>query len=888
MKLTYKINLVALAVLIFVGAAITATGVKTIRQVTYSLNRQLMTEEVNNIYENFENTLAVLIENQLDKVESYTNQAQSEIIEELENYQYAETGRLFIVTTDGIAVRHDTVTTGQPIDILNIPNTFPEDENCTIFNYNGEKLVFTYKYFKQWDWLILLSVSNEEIFAAQKQFITRVIVILFVTTIFGFLAFVLFLRRVVSPISHLAKATSEVSKGKWDTPLPPVIGKDEVAQLTISFHNMAKKLGEMYGDLEKNLAEVKKSQSALRDNEEKYRSLVELLPLAVFETNIHGQLLFANQNFRDTFRLQPTTQLDTINISTLIHEQDADRLHANVVQIIKKQKVKSNEYTLRRSNDETFPALIIATPRFNNDEVCGLRGILLDITDRKLLEDQLHQAQKFSTSIIDNIADPIFVKNDQHQLILLNDAFLNFSGHSREETLGKTDHDLFPKNEADLFLKNDIEVFASDKAIEHEATITDADGRQHIIITKKTVFTSADGKKVLVGIIKDITERKFMEQELLKNQKLKSISVLAGGIAHDFNNILTAILGNLSLMKVMVDRESKIFKRLTETEKASLQAKELTRQLLTFSHGGAPVKSTVSLTKLINDSVTFTLRGTKVRGTLSSTENIWPVDIDEGQMSRVIHNIVVNAVQAMPDGGELSAQAANLTAGDVNSLPIPPGDYVCVSITDTGTGIPKDIISNIFDPYFTTKDEGSGLGLAIAHSVVQRHNGHLVIESEKGKGTTCKLYLPASTKEAPEHKHAEDALPTGTGTILIMDDEKIIHETVSAMLDFLGYEVDCAFDGEEALSMYQQKLSGDYPYDAVIMDLTIPGGMGGQEAIIKLLQIDPSAKALVSSGYSEDPIMANFMDYGFSGVIEKPFQLPKIATTLEGIIAKKK
>lgn len=888
MKLTHKINIVALLVLVLVGAAITATGVKTIRQVTYSLNRQLMADEVNSIHTNLESTLAVLTENQLDKVESYIQQAQSEILEELDTFHYGETGRLFIITTDGIVVKHDSVTPGQPIDIPNIETTFPEEEGCTVFTYNGENLLFNYKYFKQWDWLILLPVANEEIFAAQKQFITRVVVILFVSTIFGFLMFAFYLKRVVAPISLLAKATSEVSKGEWDTPLPPVSGRDEVAQLTESFHNMAKELGKMYGDLEKKIAEIETSQSALRENEEKYRSLVELLPLAVYETDIHGQLLFANQNFWDTFKIQPNIQPNTINISTLIHEQDSDRSQANFAQILDKQKIQPSEYILKRSNGETFPALTIATPRFEDNEACGLRGILIDITDRKLLEDQLREAQAFSTAIINNIADPIFVKNDQHQFILSNDAFQNFSGHSRANTLGKTAHDLFPKKEADLFQNKDIEVFATGKAIEYEQTVTDTDGQQHIVIEKKTVFTSADGKKVLVGIIKDITERKFMEQELLKNQKLKSISVLAGGIAHDFNNILTAIIGNISLMKVLVDRKSKVFERLTETEKASLQAKELTHQLLTFSHGGAPVKSTVSLINLINDSVTFTLRGTKVRGILSPTENIWPVDIDEGQMSRVIHNIVINAVQAMPDGGDLSVQATNLTTGDVNGLPIPLGNYVCVSVTDTGTGIPDDIISSIFDPYFTTKDEGSGLGLAIAHSVIQRHKGHLVIESEEGKGTTCIIYLPASKKEAPKHEHAEDALPSGTGTILLMDDEKIIHDTVSAMLDFLGYEVECALDGQEALSMYQQKLSDDCPYDAVIMDLTIPGGMGGQEAIKKLLQIDPNARALVSSGYSEDPIMANFIDYGFLGVIEKPFQLPKIATTLEGILAKRK
>jgi len=767
MKLTYKINLVALGVLALVGAAITITGVNTIRQVTYSLNRQLMSSEVDTIYSTFENSYGVLVENQLDSVESYTLQAQSEVLSELANYRYGVTGNLFIVTDQGLVVKHDTLSQGQHIDINDIAGIVAGGNGEMNLPYRGKKCVFSYKYFPQWNWLIMLSVTSEEMFAAQKQFVSRVIVILLISLVLGSLFFVILIKRIVGPILQLAEATTFVSEGRWDTPLPQPLGSDEVAQLTSSFHHMAEKLAEMYGDLEGNLEKIEKSQVALRESEEKLR-----------------------------------------------------------------------------------------------------------------------RAQEFVTAILNNVADPIFVKDEQHRWVQFNEAFCDFMGHSREKMLRKSDYDFVPKEEADGFWEKDDLVFSSGESIENEESLTLASGKKHIILTKKAVFTSAEGSKLIVGTIKDITRRKKMEQELLKSQKFESISILAGGIAHDYNNILTAILGNLSLLKELVDRESNIYYRLAETERASLQAKELTHQLLTFSQGGAPVKTTLSLAKIIEDSITFSLRGTKVRCDLSIEEDIWPVEVDEGQVSRAIHNIVVNAAQAMPKGGVLTVTTTNIGTEGIATLPLLPGRYIRVTIQDNGGGIPGELLPNIFDPYFTTKDDGSGLGLAIAYSVIQRHDGHIMVESEIGVGTTCNLYLPASDKEIVRSKEEENIVLSGSGDILVMDDEAIIRETVTAMLEHLGYNVDSAAGGEEAINMYRLRLEKKNPYDVVIMDLTIPGGIGGQEAIKILLEIDPHAKALVSSGYSHDPVMANFKQYGFSGVIAKPFQLKKIAVLLEEVLAK--
>lgn len=765
MKLAYKINLVALGVLTLVGAAITLTGVNTIRQVTYSLNRQLMTHEIGDAYTIIENSYDILVKNQLDSVQSYIRQAQSEILSDFKDYYYGVTGKLFIVTDQGVTVKHDTIPEGQQFNINNIKKIFPNESGSMSFHYSDEERIFSYRYFPQWNWLIILSITSEEVFAAQKQFISQVIVILLLCLGFGLLIFAFFIKRVVDPILQLARATTFVSEGRWDAPLPQPMGSDEVAQLTTSFHHMAKNLAEMYGNLEKNLAKNEQSQADLRESEEKIR-----------------------------------------------------------------------------------------------------------------------RAQKFLAAIVNNIADPIFVKDAQHHWIMLNDAFCNFIGHSREKMLGKSDYDFFSKEEADVFWKQDNMVFSEEEPNENEESFTDSNGEQHIILTKKMVFESAEGNKILVGSIKDITERKYMEEELLKNQKLKSISVLAGGIAHDFNNILTAIIGNLSLLKELAEQDSQIYSRLIETEKASLQARDLTHQLLTFSQGGAPVKDTVSLVKLIEDSVTFTLRGTKVRSELSVEEKLWPVEVDESQMSRVIHNIVVNAVQAMPKGGILTVKTSNLDSGGITTLSMLPGQYVSVTIADNGTGIPGKLLPNIFDPYFTTKEDGSGLGLAIAYSIIQRHDAHIAVESEVDIGTTFTIYLPASDKEIVLSAEADISVASANGDILIMDDELIIRETVTAMLEHLGYHVECAVDGEEAVNMYRQRLEKNRPYDAVIMDLTIPGGMGGEEAIKTLLEIDPEAIALVSSGYSQDPIMANYKQFGFSGVIAKPFKLQKIAITLEKVL----
>ena len=387
---------------------------------------------------------------------------------------------------------------------------------------------------------------------------------------------------------------------------------------------------------------------------------------------------------------------------------------------------------------------------------------------------------------------------------------------------------------------------------------------------------------------RDISERKRAEHELLRAQKLESLGVLAGGIAHDFNNLLTGILGNISLAKTLLPPGHKAAERLEAAATASTRAQELTRQLLTFSRGGAPIKKIASIAELLKDSVTFATRGSKVRCEFAVPENLWHVDVDIGQIDQVINNLVINAVQAMPDGGVLTVKAANLTVTGSPGLPLKKGEYVRIAIKDTGVGVPQEHLQKIFDPYFTTKEKGTGLGLASAYSVIRKHDGLMTVESEIGVGSAFTFYLPATPKVAVVEEPDEEKSLRGRGTILVMDDDVMILDLAGELLAILGYEAAFAKNGDVAVGMYKDALTDKRPFDAVVMDLTIPGGLGGKETVKRLLEIDPCAKAIVSSGYSNDPIMAEYEKHGFVGALPKPYNINDMGKLLKKICSPKK
>ncbi len=381
----------------------------------------------------------------------------------------------------------------------------------------------------------------------------------------------------------------------------------------------------------------------------------------------------------------------------------------------------------------------------------------------------------------------------------------------------------------------------------------------------------------------EIEQRKRVEEELLRARKLESLGVLAGGIAHDFNNFLTIVQGNIVLAAARTEPGDPISEILRQTSAACGRAALLATQLLTFAKGGAPVRRTGHVAELLKDAVDLARAGSTVGIHLSIGTSLWPSEFDPGQMGQVLHNVLLNARQSMPEGGVIEARAENVTTD--TRLPFTPGDYVRISVRDQGHGIPPDILPSIFDPYFTTKTSGSGLGLATAYAIVAKHQGHIGVESEVGAGTTVSIYLPASPQRPEDSLDCIEALHTGSGRILVMDDDGLIRKILAKTLERSGYEVECAADGAEAIAVYESAKASGQGFAAVVLDLTVPGGMGGKEAAIKLRKIDPCVKLILSSGYSDDATISEYRKHGFGAVLLKPWTAAQVSQALKQVLS---
>lgn len=381
-----------------------------------------------------------------------------------------------------------------------------------------------------------------------------------------------------------------------------------------------------------------------------------------------------------------------------------------------------------------------------------------------------------------------------------------------------------------------------------------------------------------------------MEEELLKIRKLESVGVLAGGIAHDFNNILVAVTGNISLAEQFIDENPKALELLASARIASLRAKDLTGKLLTFAKGGEPVRTTEHLPELIRESATFILSGSNVNCSYDIEENLWAVHMDRGQINQVIQNLVLNSSQAMQAGGSVRIICRNRSLSDNEVAGLQNGAYVKLQVEDTGPGIAPEHLDRIFDPYFSTKqkdsNKGSGLGLAIVHSIIKKHNGTITVQSPPGRGAVFEIFLPATGESGSVPVPEPAILPSGKGLILVMDDDETIHTILGEMLNYLGFTAIHAYDGSEAVEMYRVDLENTRQIKAVILDLTIPGGMGGAVTVNHLRNLNLDVKAIVSSGYSDDPILQDYRQAGFANIISKPYQLLDLSRVMAETLSK--
>lgn len=507
-----------------------------------------------------------------------------------------------------------------------------------------------------------------------------------------------------------------------------------------------------------------------------------------------------------------------------------------------------------------------------------------EIAQRKKAEEALRQSESIYRTIFEHTGTATFIVEEDATVSMINSQCEKFTGYSRNELEG-------PMKFHQFVAEEDVERVSeyhrmrrldSGTAPERfEFRFKDRFGHVRDILA--TVGMIAGTGRSVASLV-DISEKKRVEEEHLKIEKLESLGILAGGIAHDFNNILTAILGNISLAKLYA--RDKVRKRLEEAERASGKARDLTQQLLSFAKAGAPVKRTLSLAELIRESASFGLSGSNVRCEFSIPDGLWLVDVDEGQISRVITNLVINADQAMPDGGtiEVCAENAAFRTAENTRLPLRPGKYVKISVRDHGDGIPGEHLTKIFDPYFSTKEKGTGLGLATVYSIVSKHGGCVDVESRPGIGSIFHFYLPASRKQVVEGIETARRPLSGKGRILIMEDGEEVRQILAEMLEHFGYKTDSVRDGAELIRMYKESKAMGRHYDLVILDLTVPGGMGARETITQLKELDPKARAIVSSGYSNDPVMADFSDYGFVDVISKPYKIEELSDLLKKVM----
>ncbi|MBN2656344.1 MAG: PAS domain S-box protein [Spirochaetales bacterium] len=503
-----------------------------------------------------------------------------------------------------------------------------------------------------------------------------------------------------------------------------------------------------------------------------------------------------------------------------------------------------------------------------------------EITEQKKAEYKLKESEERFKALHNASFGGITI-HDKGKILECNKGLANITGYSEEELLGMDGLLLIAEENRQKVLDNIL----SGNEKPYEAMGIRKNGEKYPLRLEAREIPYK-GKLVRVVEFRDMTELKKTEQELLKMEKLRSLGNLAGGIAHDFNNLLTGIYGNVSIALEKLDAANPVRKYLSITEESIKRATKLTDQLLTFSKGGDPVRTRIDIGKLIKETVLFDLSGSNLKPRFDWPETESIAEADEGQMEQVISNLVINAQQAAPDGGPLyiSLDKYSVTAGEIVELP--PGDYWRISIRDEGTGIPPEYMDRIFDPYFSTKETGHGLGLATIYSIIKRHNGHITVQSEWGSGATFTIYLPSSETGEPEKEETAEKTDPGENPflkVLIMDDERIIRETLSEMVSILGHEADTVSDGEEAIVRYKQAREENKPFDLVIMDLTVPGGMGGIEAVKGILEIDNRARVIVSSGYSGGGGLTDYRSSGFIDMIDKPYTMTKLKEILSRV-----
>ena len=744
------------------------------------------------------------------------------------------------------------------------------DKNLWIYPMRGED--------KNWIGAIIFQydLSNSGAVYVLKHLFIFWFILLILLVVIALIYSLFFSFKLIEPLKLLQAGADSVASGDLSYKVP-IKSDDEFGQVASAFNQMTERLSRTYGRLTDLFRYVK--------------TILDTIGCMVLVIDDKGTIKSVNKKTCELLKYRRQELIGT-SIEKIVGPKIRQEVFAK---IHKESPRKQAPETIKQGNlftknKEKLPCGFITTStKFENKQLVILSA--QDLRPMISLQQQITDERNRLLVTLRSIGDGVIVTDLEGNITLINKAAEELTGWTEADAKGQAVDKVFK-------IINEFTRRPCANPFEKVLKL-----KQVVDLPNDTVLISRDGKEIniadsgapifdknqnLIGVVlvfRDVTKEKQLQKEMIKIEKLESIGVLAGGIAHDFNNILAGILGNIELASMIINPKHKAKKYLDMAEKATLRATNLTQQLLTFAKGGEPIKRLSSLKEIIIDSTNFILSGTNIKCTYDFTDDLWAAEVDKGQVSQVIQNLVINARHAMPQGGEITIRCCNISKSKAKKLLLRPVDnYIEIIIKDEGIGIPQNYLSKIFEPFFTTKRKGSGLGLSICHSIIRKHGGQIRVDSEPGIGTTFYLYLPAVIKKETKRCPVETVTNKANGKILVMDDEKMVREIVKEMLKKLGYENITVEDGHKAIEVYKREMEKGETFDAVILDITVPGGLGGEETVEKLLQIDKNATVIVSSGYANDPIMSSYKKFGFRACISKPYTLNELAMVLGRVI----
>ncbi|MCD6292135.1 MAG: PAS domain S-box protein [Deltaproteobacteria bacterium] len=695
-------------------------------------------------------------------------------------------------------------------------------------------------------------------------------------------------RLMTRPIERLYLASEKIRSGSLEL----VAGEfpdDEIGAFAQCFNEMVVSLKD-----DRELRE--KAEIELRESEKHYRTIADYAYDMECWRDPEGQFIHVSPSCLDiTGYHDHEFYANHLLMNEIVVDEDREIFVGHRHDVMRDGRFKPIEFRIHHKDGSIRWLNHICRPITNSSgDNLGVRGSNRDVTLRKSAEDFLAAERERLAVTLRSIGDGVITTDDDGRVTLLNPVAETLTGWSNAAALGRAVDEIFhiihefsrqvlPSPVAQVLAENQVVELAN------HALLISCSGDEVAVADSAAPIIGRDGQRLgVVLVFRDVRDEKRLQQERLRSEKLEAVGVLAGGIAHDFNNLLMGLQGSIDLVRLSYDQGFvETEKYLLKAENAIGRAVSLARQLLTFAKGGAPVKGEVVLLQLVEESAEFVLHGSQVKVVIEAEADIWDVQIDSGQISQVVNNLVTNARQAMDDRGIIQISITNLEIMEDCMVDLMPGPYVKVTVQDQGCGIDPEIISHIFEPYYTTKESGSGLGLATCYSIIANHDGHIDVTSEPGTGSTFTFLLPSTGQRSEKNSvvlpesSVNPAGAVGKGRVLLMDDEAVICEVVTEMLGVFGYEVVTVADGETLLETYRTTLDEGLNFVAVIMDLSIPGGMGGREAIGHLRELDAFVKVIVSSGYSQDPVMANFRAYGFNGMVAKPYKIKSLLAVLQ-------